>query len=179
MFDWWLQRSEDDPAVTGHCGDAGPDEARSSAAPGTSIRYDAGLLSQLAGDHKALSGVYDNIVALEKRGDYASLAIELNNFRALLREHVLRETTRLYIYLENTYSDAGGSTGLIREFRRDANQACKQFNRFVSEYCQGAWNPARKQRFRRDLEVLGKVLRERIEMEEDHLFFLYTDPDEF
>ena len=84
----------------------------SAVAPGTSIRWDAGLVARLQADHKLFIKQYRQLVAAQNAGNYGALPPMLDKFQSALLDHILTEKTRLYVYLRHQF-DGDPSTAWV------------------------------------------------------------------
>lgn len=144
-----------------------------NTAPGTEIRYHPELISELTADHKALLALYGEIKEAFDQADYPTVAEKLNTFRSDLQAHLLTENVRLYIYLNRSLGDDETNSELIQGFRREMNEIAKVAMNFLRKYEAIGVDKDLAKAFAKDFAIIGKVLVERIEKEEQVLYPLY------
>lgn len=141
--------------------------------PARSIRYDAGLVSSLKGDHADLFGMYGQLGQDVRAGDYQRVPNALLAFKTRLEAHLLIENVRFYVYLEQSMAGDSGNIAVIREFRREMNGIARRVMEFVRCYQQQHVHAGNQADFIREYEEIGRLLAMRIEHEEGSLYPLY------
>ncbi|MBV2263937.1 MAG: hemerythrin domain-containing protein [Thauera sp.] len=149
-------------------------EDSESFAPGTSIRYSAGLVERLVRDHHLMLERFGAIREAAHAGRFDEVVPLLERFRVDLHAHLLVENVRLYVYLEHTLADDPVSHALMHEFRHDMDEIGKKVIAFLARYVRLGEDPALATSFAADLERVGAVLVDRIQREEDTLYPLYA-----
>ncbi len=147
--------------------------ARKGRAPGTQIYYHRELVPELLDDHKQLLKLFTEIGQEYAAERFTQLPLLLRDFGTLLREHLLKENVKLYIYLKHTLADDPESAALTQGFRSEMHGINRTVTRFLSHYILDEWDEQRRKQFGADLDAIGKVLVKRIETEESVLYPLY------
>ena len=142
-------------------------------APGTQIHYSPELIERFKADHQRLLGLFGAIKSSAGKGDVASAAAHLEEFRGALQGHLLTENVRLYVYLEHALAGDAQSHMLMHEFRHEMDEIGKAVVAFLSRYRDLASRPDLADEFGHELEGIGKVLVQRIQREEQTLYPLY------
>ena len=149
---------------------------RQGRAPGTEIYYHSELVPELLDDHKQLLKLFTEIGQEYAAERFTQLPLLLRDFGTLLREHLLKENVKLYIYLKHTLADDPESAALTQGFRSEMHGINRTVTRFLSHYILDEWDEQRRKQFGADLDAIGKVLVKRIETEESVLYPLYQPP---
>lgn len=147
-----------------------------SAAAGTvsrNIGYDPKLVESLLHDHAELGTLFARIGELQAAGVYGEMRTLLVNFKSRLAAHVLTENVRFYNYLEQTLADQSDNAELMRDFRREMNSIARSVIDFVKTYQQSSFNTVEQKQFAADYAVVGKMLEQRLDSEENNLYPLY------
>lgn len=147
--------------------------AQYGTAPGTEIRYHPELIDQLEEDHRKLLGIYGTIKEAFDAGEYAQVSTLLDQFRGALQGHLLTENVRLYIYLDRCLAGDETNSELIRGFRREMDGIGKTAMNFLKKYEAIGVDRDLAGAFAKDFAVIGSVLGERIQKEEQVLYPLY------
>jgi len=129
-----------------------------------------GLIDNLIEDHKNLLGIYTEMVTEIKNDNFAEVQSLLNKFMQEYRKHILIEDTKLYIALEEKYKDKKQVLSTIQDISKDMDKITKSLNFFKRKY--SVINEANRNEFIKELEEIGAVLVERIELEEERLYTL-------
>ena len=148
-------------------------EPQYAPAPGTEIRYDPALVNNLQQEHQQLLGIYAAVKQAFDAGDYQTVSMRLNEFRAALQNHLLTENIRLYIYLDRQLAGDEVTSELIRGFRREMDSIGKTVLNFLKKYEAIGVDSDLAAAFLHDFEAIGKVFVDRIEREEVTLYPLY------
>jgi hypothetical protein len=135
--------------------------------------YDSRLIDALKHDHAELVHLFEQIgrVAEQRRGH--ELPVMLVAFKTRLEGHLIAENVRFYNYVENSLQDDDEDLALIRSFRREMNTIARGVVDFVKKYQKGPFDDRMRQLFLIDYRVVGALLTQRIEREENSLYPLY------
>ncbi|NMG30770.1 hemerythrin domain-containing protein [Aromatoleum evansii] len=144
-----------------------------AAAPGTQIRHDPGLVPALMRDHVALLEIHSAIAAALDGGRLDVVRSRLDEFRAALMDHLLKENVRLYVYLEHFLRGDAVSHRMMREFRHEMDVIGRAVVDFLGKYKELGQHPELAGPFRQDLAAIGKALVSRIRREEEILYPMY------
>ena len=113
MFDFLFKKNKAEDA---------PIETEEGIAPGTNIRFDPKLVSELKSDHQKLVKLFTELVSIAGQRDSQLLTKNLSNFGSLLRGHILKENVRLYVYLKSSLQADEDSLGIMQGFSQEMNQ---------------------------------------------------------
>ncbi|MBI3149986.1 MAG: hemerythrin domain-containing protein [Betaproteobacteria bacterium] len=172
LFNWGKKQTE--PGRNGSFAAASPVGGTARTAPGTDIRYYAGLIDKLKRDHQALFASFGAVQSAFKNGDVARAASELSRFRVAINSHLMMEGVRLYAYLDRELAEDVGNQTLVRDFRQEMDGIGQAVVGFLTKYAELGRNESLSSTFGRDLEAVGKVLTQRIQREEALLYPLYS-----
>lgn len=143
-------------------------------APQTKIKYVDDLVDTLESEHKLLLTGYGNIIEAYENDKNDVLKKELLNFKGLLRGHLLKENTMLYVYLKHATKDDLFSNSLVSDMQREMGNIGNQVFRFISHWTQADVTEY-NDKFYSDLQEIGGVLVSRIENEEANLYPIYAN----
>ncbi len=150
-----------------------------AVAPGTQLRYDEQLVHKLQADHKQLLKLFGDISTAYEQNDFKALPNKLTIFSDKLREHLLLENLKLYIYLKHVLKSDQHSTAVMNNFYQEMKEIGKVVNGFVNKYSQSNWSETMKASFYTDITKIETVFVKRIETEEEKLYPLYKHPDSY
>jgi len=158
-----------------------PDEIKSEdIAPGTNIRYDPKLVSELKSEHGKLISLFSEISTITDKRDSELLTTKLNQFGSSLRGHILKENVRLYVYLKSSLQANEDSLTIMQGFSQEMSQIGRAVTDFLHKYSNvSQWDDAQWAVFERDLKGVGQVLTKRIDTEENTLYPLYMPPGSY
>lgn len=173
VFSLFGKKKTETPATAAKA-EAAP--AAAAPVPATAgIAYYPQLIDELVQDHHQLQALEKRIKLGFERRDLALVARELAEFGSLLRNHLLKENMRLYIYLKQRVADDEINAALVRSFRKEMDGIARQALDFLDKYQaietmsgQAALN------FVQELEGIGTVVHERMQREEQVLYPLYA-----
>ena len=147
-----------------------------AAAPGTVIRHDPQLVEELHGDHRRLLETFGAIRDACQRSKLAAAQQQLERFRIQLKDHLLKENIRLYVYLEHLHAADPARHALVRGFRREMDSIGRVVVDFFTQYREVGLRPELAGAFAADLGRIGEALAARIKREEETLYPLYLTP---
>lgn len=138
------------------------------------IPYYPQLIQELEHDHQALDMLEQGIRRAFLRKDLAQTSRRLKKFASLLRGHILKENVRLYVYLQQQFTNDEFNLDIIKYFRREMNGIARASLQFLEQYEWIDQLPAEElTTFLADLESIGKVVHARMLREEQDLYPLY------
>lgn len=144
--------------------------------PQGGIRYYPNLIQELVGDHRKLHALREHIFDSFTRRDLKSIAKDLKEFGALVRNHLLTENMRLYIYLQQKMANDEVNTSLVRSFRKEMDGIAKTALDFLDKYKDIETQSASELvTFTQELDKIGSVVDERMQREEATLYPLYAE----
>lgn len=141
----------------------------------TGIQYYPKLIEELVQDHHQLDLLTQRMKQHFNAGAFSQVTQMLNEYGVLLRNHLLKENMRLYIYLQQRVADDEVNTRLVRSFRKEMDGMAKTALNFLEKYKAIEQLPANQQaEFIIELEGIGAVVQERMHREENLLYPLYS-----
>ncbi|MDO9224508.1 MAG: hemerythrin domain-containing protein [Pseudomonadota bacterium] len=172
MFEFlkrWFQSSQTDNDT------AAAESAATGTAPGTHIHYDPHLVSHLIEDHRRLEGLFGRIVAASQARNAELLTKNLSDFGNAIRDHLLTENVRFYVYVQHT-GDAAHAD-VVHGFQHEMRGIGKALTSFLFRHSEREqWNDEAWSEFARELDAIAQVLTRRIATEETTLYPLYQPP---
>lgn len=166
MFDFFKKKEEQKPA---------PTVAPVLASSGGGIQFHPELIKELIGDHHRLLHLHGSIKESFARGDMAMVSSQLKEFGALLRNHLLTENMRLYIYLQQRMAGDEINTALVRSFRKEMDGIAKTALDFLDRYNEiEKISGVKLDSFSGEFDQIGGVVGARMQREEGTLYPLYA-----
>jgi regulator of sigma D len=142
----------------------------------SSIRFRPDLVEKLTSGHRSIVIIYQEINTLFQKGDYLQMRIKLNEFKRVLQGHVIVENVQFYTYLENKLQNDATNLEFIRDVRKEMNGIAHAVVQFTKKYDKASFSDEEvKESFLQDIKEIGKVLTQRVEMEETQLYTLYEE----
>ncbi|MDP2430585.1 MAG: hemerythrin domain-containing protein [Pseudomonadota bacterium] len=151
------------------------ESAPTATAPGTHIHYDPRLVTHLIEDHRRLEKLFGGIVTASQARDVDLMTRNLGLFGNAIREHLLTENVRFYVYLQHT----GGAeqAAVVHGFQHEMRGIGKALTSFLFRHSEReTWDDAAWSEFARELDEIAQVLTRRIATEESSLYPLYQPP---
>jgi hypothetical protein len=165
MFGFFKKKEEQHPA---------PAAAPAPASQG-GIQFHPELIKELVSDHHRLLHLHGGIRECFDRRDLAMVSGKLKEFGVLLRNHLLTENMRLYIYLQQRMAGDEVNTTLVRSFRKEMDGIAKTALEFLDKYNELEKMPeAHLTSFAAEFDQIGSVVHARMRREEDTLYPLYA-----
>ncbi len=141
---------------------------------GTKLSYDENLVSKLENDHQELLAIYTACAQAHENRDYLKLNKLLNQLKTKLTSHLLVENVCFYLYVSHYYEGDEGTRELIKVFRKEMEEIGKVAFKFLIKY--SAPDAVYYADFKKDFDMIGTVLTNRIAEEESGLYMLYVPP---
>ena len=141
-------------------------------APGTKIAFDPELVGGLKDDHQKLLDLYTKVCAYYDKQDLDNLKNTLLNFKVELTSHLLRENTKLYVYLKSKFDADPNNRELVTDMQREMGKIGHDVFQFLRDASQP--NMVFDSAFKAQLDQIGNILVTRIKAEEEMLYELYT-----
>ncbi len=149
--------------------------APQASAPGTHIHYDPHLVARLVEDHRRMEGLFGGILEASGQRDESRLVPLLGAFGSAMRDHLLTENVRFYIYLQHTGDPE--QAALVSGFQHEMRGIGKVLTSFLFRHSEREeWGEAAWSEFARELDEIAQVLTRRIATEENTLYPLYQPP---
>lgn len=99
----------------------------------------------------------------------------LREFGTLLRDHLITENMRLYIYLQQKVEGDDVNSQLVRSFRKEMDGIAKPALDFLERYQQIESKSSNElESFITDLDKIGDEVHARMHREEETLYPLYA-----
>ena len=143
--------------------------------PGTEIHFYPDFIDELESDHIELLTLFNNI----SKVDTETVAEKLELFSSALREHLLLENTKLYVYLRHAMENDPDNAAVAQAFQHEMREIGKVLNNFMNDYSDIQWSKRQKKMFSEQLAGIGEVLTKRIKTEEEILYPLYKPPSSY
>lgn len=141
--------------------------------PGGGIAYDPALVGALKDDHLELVRIHAAIkkaVAESRFGDIRDL---LSNFKLAFQTHIAVENVRFYVYVQQHAALDADTSNFIADVRKEMNSIARAVMKFVDTYMTAPPTPASAPGFNNELDQIGSVLVQRVQLEESRLYSLY------
>jgi len=139
----------------------------------TSIKFRPELVENLTHDHQSIVTLYSDMFELLGKHKYIQLSEKITEFKRALQAHVIVENVQFYTYLEVKLSDDSTNLEFIQDVRKEMNGIARAVVQFSKKYEKAHFTDGLKDEFISDLEGIGKVLTQRVAMEESQLYTLY------
>ncbi len=138
-----------------------------------SIRFRPELVEKLINEHREIVVIYREMKDLFDTKDYVRIGIKVNEFKRKLQAHVIVENVQFYTYLDNKLRNDPTNLEFIRDVRKEMNGIAHAVVQFARKYEKAGFSDQIIEEFAKDLEEIGDVLTQRVEMEESQLYSLY------
>lgn len=136
------------------------------------ISYSPQLIGRLCGDHQQLLGLYQAVLDMLGQQRYEQIPAALDSFKSKFDAHVLNENLRFYCYVEQKLG--GPDLATMKDFRSDMNSIARGVVNFVRKYQAAGVSTANSRVFEEELRLIGALLLQRIQAEEQDLYPLYA-----
>lgn len=156
--------------------DLTPRARTNTAAPGTQLYYDAGLITRFHGHHGVLVNLIEKVRSSAVAGDYEQNKKYIRKFKLMLNEHLLEENLRLYTYLGHCLKDDNEGNELMQEMRKEMGSIGRAVTQFIRHYEEFGVDARNANKFIEELDGITAALTDRIEREERSLYTLYMPP---
>lgn len=145
------------------------------AVSSSGVSYDPNLIDDLQSDHSEIVKLYSEMWGVRyDEENYPTLAICIGKFRRKFQAHLLKENIKFYVYLEQVMKDDEHSLNTIKSFRTDMNKIANFVVAFCNKYTRKDFSPALVESFEADYKKVGRVLTQRVTLEENDLYTLYS-----
>jgi len=137
--------------------------------------YNPSLINQLKNDHKKLFDIYSELHNIfTSNSDYKEIYNKLHQLKVMLSMHIGFEDTLLYSYLNNRYENDSNKLDFIANADKEMKSISVVALSFIEECSIPELYNKHRDKFKKELEMIGDVLVDRIEFEEDRLYPLYS-----
>jgi len=136
------------------------------------VAYDPTLIKKLNEDHKKLLEIFTDTMEAASEDNYDTVEDLLDVFGNKLQLHLMTEQIKFHTYLEQALQHCDLTQQMNKTFQERIKVIGKTALDFIGQYEGCQWDDEKKKSFVEGMEGLGKILTERIAMEED-LYELY------
>lgn len=147
------------------------------ASPGMSepvgARFDPLFIPRLKAEHRVLLETFGQIKALAEQGDWPAAEARLSQFRAVLTEHLVIESVRLYVFLTQACASDPDKLATMRQFSAEMHGIGKAVVKFVEQHTELVGRPDAQKTFVAGWPEIGFTLGDRIRREERTLYPMY------
>jgi len=126
------------------------------------------LIDTLKKDHQKLIEVYTKISNAINKDDFEQTKILVKEFVGEYNKHILLEDVELYVALEEKYKEKKQILRTIKTIEKDMNNITKTITFFERKYKE--ITPNNKDLFLEEFRNIGRVLTQRVELEEERLY---------
>jgi hypothetical protein len=148
-----------------------------SASPRTSdqvgFRFDPLFIPRLKAEHRELLEGFGQIKAFAEQGDWPAAEARLSQFRAVLTEHLVIESVRLYVFLTQACASDPDKLATMRQFSTEMHSIGKAVVKFVEQHSELVGRPDAQKSFVAGWPEIGFTLGDRIRREERSLYPMY------
>jgi iron-sulfur cluster repair protein YtfE (RIC family) len=138
------------------------------------IKYYPELIEVLKQDHISIFALHSTLLTAIESRDYPRIKMMLGELRATLQAHVVKENVQLYTYLKNNRSDDPSGSCFIKDAHKEMNGIVRRVSRVTKQYEDVTLTEKLQRELTNEIKDIGRLLAARVEMEEAHLYPLYT-----
>lgn len=143
------------------------------AAPNGGIAYDAELVTKLKEDHQELVAIYTAIKSAATEQRFGEIGNLLANFKLNFQTHIAVENVRFYVYVQQHEALDADTSSFIADVRKEMNGIARAVLKFVETHTATPPTTTTAGGFISELEQIGAVLTQRVQLEESRLYTLY------
>ncbi len=137
--------------------------------------HNPSLIYQLKNDHKKLFNIYSELYNLFINDDKHDIVVEkLIQLKVMLDMHISFEDTLLYSYLNSKYRNINDKLSFINNAQKEMENIIKVALKFIDDCSNSELYNEHRDRFKKELKLIGDILVKRVEFEEDRLYPLYV-----
>ncbi len=137
--------------------------------------HNPSLIYQLKNDHKKLFNIYSELYNLFINDDNHDIVVEkLIQLKVMLDMHISFEDTLLYSYLNSKYRNINDKLSFINNAQKEMENIIKVALKFIDDCSNSELYNEHRDRFKKELKLIGDILVKRVEFEEDRLYPLYV-----
>ncbi len=141
--------------------------------PSGSIAYDPELVNSLKSDHQELVRIYTTIKSAAAESRYDEIRNLLSNFKLTFQTHIAVENVRFYVYVQQHAALDADTSNFIADVRKEMNGIARAVMKFVDTYMTLPPTSSTVSGFNSELDQIGTVLVQRVQLEESRLYSLY------
>lgn len=143
------------------------------AAANGGIEYDPDLVNKLKADHQELVRIYTAIKTAATEHRYGDIHDLLSDFKLTFQTHLAVENVRFYVYVQQHMALDADTSNFIADVRKEMNNIARAVLKFVDTYMKEPPTPVSATDFNAELDGIGPVLIQRVQLEESRLYSLY------
>lgn len=151
-----------------------PDETKVYV-KGAKIAYYPNLINEFKEEHAQLFSLYSEIVQDYEQGRTENIADTLREFKRTLVDHLMRENILLYVFLKYLYVDNNEHKQFAYKMQKEMTSIGNSVFDFIQRAAEDSYEY--NSEFKRELDAIGTIFVERVELEETSLYNLYVHPD--
>ncbi len=137
--------------------------------------HNPSLIHQLKDDHKKLFTIYNELYNLFINNEKHEIVVEkLIQLKVMLDMHIDFEDSLLYSYLNNKYRNINNKLSFINDAQKEMENIIKVALKFIDDCSNSELYNKHRDKFKKELELIGDILVKRVEFEEDRLYPLYV-----
>lgn len=140
---------------------------------GGGIAYDPELVDSLKHDHQELVRIYTAIKMAVAKNHLGEIRDLLTHFKLTFQTHVAVENVRFYVYVQQHAALDSDTSNFIADVRKEMNGIARAVMKFVDGYIDVPPTPVSVTGFTAELDHIGAVLVQRVQLEESRLYSLY------
>lgn len=156
-----------------HTGEPAPVAGKKNLLRGE-IAYDPGLIEQLKSDHADLVKVFTEISGAVNSRQYHEIPRLLGRFKVALQAHIMMENVKFYVYLQHKVSTDMETSAYVADLRKEMDGIARAVVKFANTHSSGALTDETAGTFAQQLNEIGEILLQRVQLEESRLYTLYT-----
>lgn len=147
--------------------------AQAAGIKGGGIPYDGGLVEKLKDDHQELVRIFTAIKTAAQEGHYSQIPLLLSNLKLAFQTHIMLENVKFYVYVQQHFAEDTDTAVFIGDVRKEMDDIARTVVKFVKTYSSTRLGRDTAAEFNAELEQIGAVLLQRVQLEENRLYALY------
>jgi len=148
---------------------------RKNAPQKLSIAYDNSLIGDLEKENEVLIEHFGRAI---KDGfiprNFTLLCEQLNEFKVMFQNHLLKENVKLFCYLEQLMKNNSKSLESLRKFRKETNHCSNEVINFCKKYEQPMEILMMQDAFEKEYLKVGQTLIHRVQLIESEMHSQYA-----
>lgn len=136
--------------------------------------HNPSLIYQLKNDHKRLLNIYSELYNIFLNSEKHEIVVEkLIQLKVMLEMHINFEDSILYSYLNSKYKNFDDKLSFIKGAKKEMENIIRVAIKFIDNCSNSELYNKNRNRFQKELKLIGEILMKRIEFEEERLYSLY------
>jgi len=136
------------------------------------FKKDNYLITTLKKDHLNLLNIFNELKEISQENDFEKIQSQIKLFVNEYYKHILLEDTQLYQALKEKYQNEPHIAQSIINLEKEMNKITRAIKFFDRKYSNGL-NKNNKDIYLEELNHIGNILKERIDLEEERLYPLF------